>query len=1013
MSGTGNTARNDVALTGNAGIDSLLDGSAWVGAIDYSFPTSATEYGNNYPRNAQNEDFAAVSAEQVLATYFALDANLGSGTAAQVAAQAAFSVEGFTNLDISLTTAANANLRSATSSDANPTAYAYLPAGGFNAAGDIWYGDDFDFTNPIMGNYSWHTHLHEIGHALGLDHMFEGNIAPEAVDHAAYSVMSYRGYEGDVGGGYTYGAFSAPQTYMQLDIAALQHMYGADYTSNSGDTIYTWSPTSSDTVIDGVIALNPGGSKIFATIWDGGGTDTYDLSAYSSNLRLDLSDGGYSVFADAQLADLGDGQSADGSIYNALMFQGNQTSLIENAIGGAGDDFFIGNQADNVLTGGTGENTVSYEKDTAGVTVDLAAQSGSGADAGTDSLIGFVNAIGGSGDDSLTGTAGANNLAGGYGADILIGGAGADLLAGGLAGYVESLPSAILSGSGVYNRAANTGNTNLAAAIDVSGLFITAANADVDDDSVPHVSISATGDSVESGHYYAVTLNVVGTRVIFDIDYGTETATSVPLATDIDSWIELYDPNGNLVAFNDDGSPSQGGEGSNTSLDSYISYTTKDVGVYTIAVGTYNELADIPEGGSYELQISVTEGTPVPDDMSSDVLEGGDGDDYLNGNGGIDYARYTGGVRADYAVTENADGTYTVVAFGTQGTDTLENIEFLRIDGADYALDNAFAFTEGVDNISGTEGDDYMDGLGGSDFIYGLGGSDTIIGGLGNDTLFGGDGDDIFISGGGGDTMDGGDGIDTIDYSGASNRVNVNLATNTFSSNHATGDSAVDIENVIGSGFADRLTGSAGSNVIDGGNANDVLSGFKGDDFVYGGEGNDSLTGGRGEDYIDGGEGSDMLRYISSTEGVSVNLTTGTASGGEAEGDTVLNIERLWGSAHNDNFVGNAENNKIFGRNGDDTLDGAGGIDKIYGGDGADTFVFGAGDDFLYVMDFVDDEDTLDLSQYGYLTVADALANMEQRGNNVVFDDGLGNKMLVRNTDLSDLGDDIDIGGLV
>jgi len=385
MSGTGNTATQAITNTGDVSIDSVISGSAWTGSIDYSFPTSNVEYGTNYPtdpndsgdQGAPNENFMAVSAAQQTAFFFALDADVGP------AAQAGFSVEGFTNLDISLTTAANANIRAAQSSDANPTAYAYLPATGFNASGDVWFGDDFNFRNPVMGDYSFHTVIHEIGHALGLDHSFEGNVGPSATDHMAYTVMSYTAYEG-AGQGYNYQNFGAPQTYMQLDIAALQHMYGADYTSNSGDTVYSWTPGNSDTVIDGAIALNPGGNFILATLWDGGGTDTYDLSAYASDLRLDLTAGGYSIFETAQLSTSFTGQTTDGSIYNALMFNDNQASLIENAIGGTGDDLFIANQANNTLTGGAGTNTVSYEIDTDGVTIDLTAQTATGTGTGSE-----------------------------------------------------------------------------------------------------------------------------------------------------------------------------------------------------------------------------------------------------------------------------------------------------------------------------------------------------------------------------------------------------------------------------------------------------------------------------------------------------------------------------------------------------------------------------------------------------------------------------------------------------
>lgn len=74
---------------------------------------------------------------------------------------------------------------------------------------------------------------------------------------------------------------------------------------------------------------------IFATIWDGGGTDTYDLSAYTDALEIDLRPGQHSVFDTDQLANLGYGETARGSIFNAQQYEGDSRSLIENATGAA------------------------------------------------------------------------------------------------------------------------------------------------------------------------------------------------------------------------------------------------------------------------------------------------------------------------------------------------------------------------------------------------------------------------------------------------------------------------------------------------------------------------------------------------------------------------------------------------------------------------------------------------------------------------------------------------------
>jgi len=173
--------------------------------------------------------------------------------------------------------------------------------------------------------------------------------------------MTYASYSGaSTTAGYVNETWGYPQTYMMADIAALQYMYGADFTTNSGNTVYSWKPTSGDTIVNGKVAIEPGANRIFATIWDGGGKhDTYDLSAYSSNVSVDLRPGEESVFSHKQLAQLDYADSsnnASGNIYNALLYKNNQDSLIEDAIGGSGNDKLYGNQGANTLTGGKGDD---------------------------------------------------------------------------------------------------------------------------------------------------------------------------------------------------------------------------------------------------------------------------------------------------------------------------------------------------------------------------------------------------------------------------------------------------------------------------------------------------------------------------------------------------------------------------------------------------------------------------------------------------------------------------------
>ncbi|WP_175528463.1 DUF4214 domain-containing protein [Devosia crocina] len=180
-----------------------------------------------------------------------------------------------------------------------------------------------------------------------------------ANDAMAHTVMSYRSFEGQaVTTGYTNETFGYAQSPMARDIAAMQYLYGANYETRSGDTVYRWSTSTGEKFINGVGQGAPGGNKVFETIWDGGGVDTFDLSNYSTALTIDLTPGGWTNFNNNQRANLGNGQMAPGNVAVAYLFEGNPARLIENAIGGTGDDRITGNVAGNVLVGGAGNDTI-------------------------------------------------------------------------------------------------------------------------------------------------------------------------------------------------------------------------------------------------------------------------------------------------------------------------------------------------------------------------------------------------------------------------------------------------------------------------------------------------------------------------------------------------------------------------------------------------------------------------------------------------------------------------------
>ena len=292
----------------------------------------------------------------------------------------------------------------------------------------------------------------------------------------------------------------------------------------------------------------------------------------------------------------------------------------------------------------------------------------------------------------------------------------------------------------------------------------------------------------------------------------------------------------------------------------------------------------------------------------NDVLEGGAGDDLLLGGEGNDEMDGGAGLH-DRVSFERSDKAVTVdLEAGTakgEGKDTIRNVE--DVYGSKHD-----------DRIAGDGVGNRLNGDYGDDVLSGAGGKDTLVGGAGADAL------------------DGGADMDVADYGSSFAGVAVDLRAGVGFGGHAEGDTLVNIEAVNGSRHDDRLRGDDEVNRLNGG---------AGDDMISAGGGRDTLIGGAGADSLNGGAGDDTAWYLSSAQGVNVNLFTGVSTGGDAEGDRLRNVEHLLGSKHDDVLTGDDGVNRLNGDCGDDVLDGGAGNDRLIGGCGADHLIGGEGTD--------------------------------------------------------------------
>ena len=278
-------------------------------------------------------------------------------------------------------------------------AYAYYPSSTAKG-GDVYYGaammGDATDTDFVEGGYNWYTALHEVGHALGLSHPFDGGAADSStlnlnLDSQRNTVMTYVQTDRNVrisrvGSSVSIGNKVNISTPGLLDIEAMEHLYGST----------GWSAANTATVYgtnagDGAGYTFNDSYESIKVIADSGGIDSINASSVTTSNIIDLTPGTYSsinyyatdaekitavsggsaaaeAFFIEHLADQDANASAATAHYSGYtrtaLYRGQDNlgiahnTWIENAIGGSGTDTITGNSKGNELTGGGGNDTI-------------------------------------------------------------------------------------------------------------------------------------------------------------------------------------------------------------------------------------------------------------------------------------------------------------------------------------------------------------------------------------------------------------------------------------------------------------------------------------------------------------------------------------------------------------------------------------------------------------------------------------------------------------------------------
>ncbi|UZD99754.1 beta strand repeat-containing protein [Pseudomonas mediterranea] len=591
---------------------------------------------------------------------------------------------------------------------------------------------------------------------------------------------------------------------------------------------------------------------------------------------------------------------------------------IETIQGSQNHDSFTASEAADQFDGTGGIDTIDYSTSASAVTVSLVVGSvGIGGDAQGDKLSNFETVVGSSFDDRLTAQTSGHSLRGGAGDDVyVIGGTGVNVIEAAGDGNDEIQTTLLnLTMAANVERLTFTGTGNFVGYGNASDNIITGGAGN-------DFLLGGAGADQFIGGAGTDTVSYTDSNVAVNINAKTGMNSGIA-AGDTYVGIETIQGSQNHDSFTASEAADQfDGTGGIDTIDYSTSASAVTVSLVAGSVGIGGD-AQGDKLSNFETVVGSSFDDRLTAQTSGHSLRGGAGDDvYVIGGTGVNVIEAAG---------DGNDEIQTTLLNLTMAA----NVERLTFTGTG----NFVGYGNASDNI--------ITGGAGNDFLLGGAGADQFIGGAGTDTVSYADSDagltintqtgvhtgiaagdiynsievitgsnfsDVFVGDAGVNIFNGGAGIDMLSFANESSGITLDLSA-PLATGVAAGDSYTSIEVFQGTAQADTFTGSTGA----------------AENFV-GGAGADTLTGlGRG----------DGAWYLTSSDAVQVDLLAGTASGGDAQGDVLVNIDNLIGSQFNDTLTGNAYSNKLEGGAGNDLLYGGDGDDFIYGGTVTDTSALG------------------------------------------------------------------------